>query len=1150
MELHISRQSGLKYDLHHSPFSERGKLRLGNLRQIRDLVKKINDKRNEIHQPGDFAAAGELFAMGLINEIVRLVTQAYKQDVDTSLFADCLGWLEQKVGPKKLTSVLRCFAEEFSISEVEGENPEGELRVQEGEDGSSDSEIMLEEMFFLALANQNPAFNPARELFDDSHLDDGSDYRTVLAEMELYFRSRPGFGPDGLCLPDLLRAPVRFSPGSLSGQLRYIAANWADLLTRMGFDLSRLLLGQDVLREEEKLRGAGPGPATVITYSEEDEERFSKDSHWMPRLVMMAKNTLVWLNQLSEKYSRPISRLDQIPDEELDRLADRGFTGLWLIGLWERSPASRRIKQLCGNPEAEASAYSLKEYRPAGALGGDTALEDLKERCMQRGIRLACDMVPNHTGLDSTWMIEHPEWFLSRPDCPYPNYSFGGENLSGCEEISVRIEDHYFDRTDAAVVFEREDLRTGEVRYIYHGNDGTSMPWNDTAQLNYLNPDLRRAVMETILGVARRFPIIRFDAAMTLAKRHFRRLWFPEPGSGGDIPSRAEAGLSQAEFERAFPVEFWREVADRIAAEAPDTLLLAEAFWMMEGYFVRTLGMHRVYNSAFMNMLKMEENGNFRKMLKNTLEFDPEILKRYVNFMSNPDEESAARQFGKGDKYLGVCVLMATLPGLPMFAHGQIEGFEEKYGMEYTRAYWQEDEDDQLIRIHENVIFPLLHKRRNFAEVENFYLFDLHTSGDEVNENVIAYSNSWQGEKNLVVYNNRYDKAAGWIKTSATFLDKHRPGGPRLQQKLLSDILGLSPGEDKFVILQDAVCGKEYLRRADELIQKGLYLELDGYECHVFTNFRLVTDSSIQLYSTLCTRLDGKGVLNMETAVEEYLLLPLHNAFKKCFNPTTLKHFIQDHSTTLSWENAVSRSPEPDLESREFLSELEKFSGQRVSELAARHLQETLRAVKQMKELLEDTETADLPPVSALAEFWGRPRSKALIQSWICTRNISDFFHYGEESSPGQLFLHTLRLGPVIETALREIGLTDQETWLTGKLLPVMIDLEDALGESKPESHSSVTLFRSLFKKEAVCELLGMNTFEGVEFFNQESFEALTEIIYFLGLIRLLNENQKITSALLTAFGDLHAQYLAWERAGSAAGYRTAQFLSNLKGNH
>ena len=62
---------------------------------------------------------------------------------------------------------------------------------------------------------------------------------------------------------------------------------------------------------------------------------------------------------------------------------------------------------------------------------------------------------------------------------------------------------------------------------------------------------------------------------------------------------------------------------------------------MMEGYFVRTLGMHRVYNSAFMNMLKKEENQKYRETVKNTIIFDPQILKRYVNFMNNPDEETA-----------------------------------------------------------------------------------------------------------------------------------------------------------------------------------------------------------------------------------------------------------------------------------------------------------------------------------------------------------------------------------------------------------------------------------------------------------------------------------------------------------------------------
>ena len=101
-------------------------------------------------------------------------------------------------------------------------------------------------------------------------------------------------------------------------------------------------------------------------------------------------------------------------------------------------------------------------------------------------------------------------------------------------------------------------------------------------------------------------------------------------------------------------------MVDRVAREVPGTLLLAEAFWLMESYFVRTLGMHRVYNSAFMNMMRDEENAKYRTVIKATIEFDPDILKRYVNFMSNPDERTAVDQFGNGDKNFGVATMMAT----------------------------------------------------------------------------------------------------------------------------------------------------------------------------------------------------------------------------------------------------------------------------------------------------------------------------------------------------------------------------------------------------------------------------------------------------------------------------------------------------------
>ena len=520
---------------------------------------------------------------------------------------------------------------------------------------------------------------------------------------------------------------VQEGGGSLADQLVRLRARWGFAVEEF---LRRLTLGGDLLKEEESALwaqfhppaqgrfGGGTEPtASVPNYAAgmQEYEAFSPDQEWMPRTVMIAKSTFVWLNQLSRFYSRPIATLDQIPDEELQTLARRGMNALWLIGVWERSRASKTIKNLCGNPDAVASAYSLYDYRIAEALGGEPAYRDLRDRCARFGIRLASDMVPNHMGIDSPWVVNHPEWFLARDDSPYPAYSFNGPDLSGDDRIEIKIEDHYYEQTDAAVVFLRRDKWTGSQQYTYHGNDGTSFPWNDTAQLNYLSGQVREQVMQAILQVARQFPIIRFDAAMTLAKRHIQRLWFPTPGSGGAIPSRAESAMTTSEFDAAIPEEFWREVVDRVAREVPGTLLLAEAFWLMEGYFVRTLGMHRVYNSAFMVMLRDEDNANYRKVLKNTLEFDPGIMKRYVNFMSNPDERTAIDQFGSGDKFFGVATLMATLPGLPMFGHGQVEGFTEKYGMEYYRPRYDEWSNDSLVERHNREIAPLLHDRALFA---------------------------------------------------------------------------------------------------------------------------------------------------------------------------------------------------------------------------------------------------------------------------------------------------------------------------------------------------------------------------------------------------------------------------------------------------
>jgi hypothetical protein len=391
--------------------------------------------------------------------------------------------------------------------------------------------------------------------------------------------------------------------------------------------------------------------------------------------------------------------------------------------------------------------------------------------------------------------------------------------------------------------------------------------------------------------VCQQFSIVRFDAAMTLAKRHIQRLWFPVPGQGGAIASRAEHAISNDDFNNLIPNEFWREVVDRCAAEAPHTLLLAEAFWMMEGYFVRTLGMHRVYNSAFMNMLKNEDNAKYRKTIKNTLEFDPEVLKRFVNFMNNPDEDTAVAQFGKGDKYFGICTLMVTMPGLPMFGHGQVEGFEEKYGMEYRRSYRDEKPDGYLVDRHEREIFPLMKRRALFSGSDEFRLYDLFTEGGSVNENVFAYSNrAWingNEEKALVFYNNSYQETAGWIKTSDPAIPQDN-GGKRRDN--LREALALHESDNFFTLFKDQRTNLWYIRSSKAISENGFFVGLKGYEAQVFIDIYEVEDDEKGRWARLNHDLSGRGVDDPHSAIMDIYLGDLYYRFTKFFKPETVNN--------------------------------------------------------------------------------------------------------------------------------------------------------------------------------------------------------------------------------------------------------------------
>lgn len=839
--------------------------------EIRKLADRINRDPGRQAEGGPAVPAEILLALRTLNQALRHVATQYFQHDNPGCLSRCRQWGRENLGEDSLAQLHRVFVELFPPVALRETSLDaaGFLADTSGPVSGLDQTTL--EMMLLFLNVNNPAASETAELFDDEELRLRASFVPFITSMEDFLDNFEPPGSEGTPLFKLLRDPMLASPDSLAGQIRYIRDHWGHLLP--ADFMQRLQFALDVLMEIDVARGGEPGPPPVLEFGPgsaawgadaPEPEAFSIDADWMSNVVLMAKSVYVWLDQISRWYGHPVRTLNEIPDQELDRLARWGVTGLWLIGLWERSEASRLIKQYMGNPEAAASAYALRDYRIADDLGGEDAWRNLSERAGQRGIRLASDMVPNHMGIDSRWVIEHPEFFLQLDHPPYPAYNFTGGDLCDQNGVAIRIEDGYWNHSDAAVVFQRVDEGSGQVRYIYHGNDGTSMPWNDTAQLNFLLPEVREAVIQVILDVARRFPIIRFDAAMTLAKKHFHRLWFPRPGDAGAIPSRAEHGLSKPDFDTVFPVEFWREVVDRVAAEAPNTLLLAEAFWLMEGYFVRTLGMHRVYNSAFMNMLKMEDNAKYRQTIKNVLEFSPEVLKRFVNFMNNPDEKTAVEQFGKGDKYFGCMLLLVTMPGLPMLGHGQIEGFSEKYGMEYRKAYWDEQIDDDMVHRHEREIFPMMRRRHLFSGSENFALFDFHSDGGWVDENVFAYTNRYGSESALIIFNNSYESTAGTLHMSSA-INVGSADHSRLEQKSLVDSLGIDAAPGYWYIMRDHIDGLEYLRSGRELANHGFHTHLNGYQYRALIDFRAVTDTD-GLWGQLADHLAGRGARDLVLA--------------------------------------------------------------------------------------------------------------------------------------------------------------------------------------------------------------------------------------------------------------------------------------------
>ncbi len=374
MEFHISREIRDRLELDDLLFSYTGNVVFANVAAARKMAQALNKARGTEDDPERVIHAGALYAMGMIDELNHALVARFRKEKDPEVLTAAVRWLTEQADPEQVEKLLQTFTERFPNTQVYRGKMTAAEWLAKSTEGMPNREAAVEELLLLWLANINPAFKSFRELYSDAPLREQTIYTKATQTMPEYFKTRPKLAPEVGSLLDALEAPMKASPDSLTGQLDFIREHWTPYL---GPDLKRVLLAIDTLREEDLAiwmmfhppapdwyRHGPPGRGgegfvgdEYIGFEDQwyidaegkrrrryaadyqaplnEYEAFSADQAWMPNVVMVAKSTYVWLEQLSKKYGRHIHRLDQIPDEELRilcRARDDGAVADWAVG--------------------------------------------------------------------------------------------------------------------------------------------------------------------------------------------------------------------------------------------------------------------------------------------------------------------------------------------------------------------------------------------------------------------------------------------------------------------------------------------------------------------------------------------------------------------------------------------------------------------------------------------------------------------------------------------------------------------------------------------------------------------------------------------------------------------------------------------------
>jgi hypothetical protein len=351
---------------------------------------------------------------------------------------------------------------------------------------------------------------------------------------------------------------------------------------------------------------------------------------WPREPVIYEVNTAVWLDALSRAAGRALTLAD-VGSSDWDAVTPDGVDAVWLMGVWERSPAGLAVAkantQLMASfrdalPDVEdadiiGSPYCVRRYVVDGRFGGPAGLAKARAALADRHARLILDYVPNHVAPDHPWVTKHPERFIQ-----------------GTAD-------------DAAA--DPSAWMTIGSSVLAHGRDPYFPPWPDVVQLDAFSSDLRAATAVTLADIADQCDGIRCDMAMLMTNNVFAKTW---GGRTGPEPID----------------EFWPTVIKGLRTRHPETVLVAEAYWDLE-WELQQQGFDFCYDKRLYDRLLSGNVADVRAHLRADLGYQS----RLVRFLENHDEPRIASRVIP-DVERAAAVTIATLPGSTLWHEGQFEG--------------------------------------------------------------------------------------------------------------------------------------------------------------------------------------------------------------------------------------------------------------------------------------------------------------------------------------------------------------------------------------------------------------------------------------------------------------------------------------------